>query len=286
MKQMPQNGPGSGKPSTESLDSISPVELADALEQALDSMTEETYDPQLIDAYLDALEQKAPIPEKPDAEAAFQDFKRRFQAISFDDNSASDNKSGRAPVIRYPLKRVVVTIAATVALLFALMVGAQAAGIDVFGHFVRWTDEHFFFIFSSNEDARNIENRDIFQKALAECDLPAELAPSWYPDGFTAGDPEVWTDEFGTAVNVAFSNEEGKVFVVSISQYYEIKSQAFPFERDTNPVEAYTSQNRTFYIMSNIKTLTAAWVDDNTVMSIMGPLSVDEAKKMINSMGG
>lgn len=50
-KQASQNKPASEAVSTESLKAMSPAELADALELALDSMTEENYDPDLIDAY-------------------------------------------------------------------------------------------------------------------------------------------------------------------------------------------------------------------------------------------
>ena len=41
-------------------------ELTDGLNEALESMTEENYDPALIDAYLAALDRKAPMPEVPD----------------------------------------------------------------------------------------------------------------------------------------------------------------------------------------------------------------------------
>lgn len=269
------------------LDSMSSVEIAEALEQALDSMTEETYDPALIDAYLNALDQRAPMPPPPDAKASFQALQRKLQGISLDGSTASGNRSGGAsPAKRRPIRRMVVTLAAAMALLFALMIGAQAAGMDIFGSLARWTDEHFFFIFSSEGTAQNIENQDLFRQTLKEYELPTELAPSWYPDGFTAKDPEVWTDEFGSAVNIAFSNEDGKIFVVSINKYYEIENQAFPFEKDTDPMGTYTSHNRTFYIMSNVNSITAVWAGDDLVVNISGTLSVDEVKKMINSMGG
>lgn len=52
---------------SERLEEMSPSELAEAMEQALNAMTEETYDPGVIDAYLNALEQK-----KPDSPAPFR----------------------------------------------------------------------------------------------------------------------------------------------------------------------------------------------------------------------
>lgn len=45
-----------------------------------------------------------------------------------------------------PWIRVLGTIAATVIFMFAMLIGAQAAGIDVFGAIGRWTDETFHFV--------------------------------------------------------------------------------------------------------------------------------------------
>ena len=285
-KQASQNSPVNPVVSAESLEAMSPVELAEALELALDSMTEETYDPAVIDAYLDALDRKAPMPPVPDTEAAFQDFQRKLQSLSLVDKPASGSRdspasSGKGRAFR----RAVVSVAAAAALLFTLMIGAQAAGTDIFGHLARWTDEHLFFIFSSGEITKNRENQDVFQKALKDCGLSTELAPSWYPSGFIAGSPEYWDDDIGVAVDLPFINESGDSFAISVDRYYEIENLELPFEKDSGPVETFTSNNRTFYIMTNENSVIAVWADDNTVMSI-GGYSVDDLKKTINSMGG
>ena len=47
---------------------MSASEVAEAFEQLVQNMDEENYDPTLIDAYLDALDQKAPMPEMPSKE--------------------------------------------------------------------------------------------------------------------------------------------------------------------------------------------------------------------------
>lgn len=287
-KQASQNRPGREVLSTESLKAMSPVDLADALELALDSMTEENYDPASIDAYLDALDEKAPMPEEPDTEGDFQEFKNKIRAFTANGESfAKSEESPVAKVKRFPVKRVVGTVAATVALLFALMVGAQAAGIDVFGNLARWTDELFFFVPSSRKDSHVSEYSAALRQALEEQELQKELAPTWFPDGFSAREPEIWEDDVSKAIEVIFENSEGKSFAVNIESYTD--AEAFgraPFEKDASDVEAYTSNGRTFYIMSNIDTTTALWSEGNVLESIRGELSVDEVKKMINSMGG
>lgn len=274
--------------STESLHTMSSVELADALEQTLDTMTEEEYDPDLIDAYLDALEGKAPIPEEPDPEEALREFQARLRSLSSHDGVAPVREEGsRVTRRKYPLKRVMVTVAATVALLFVLMIGAQAAGLNIFGNLAQWTDELFFFLPSDKETARNSEYQEMFQDALEEAGMPTELAPGWYPEEYTAKKPEVWDDKIGKRVEFGFKNEEGKTFFVSVNKYKEIVHLApIPFEKDSDSVEVYTGNERTFYIMSNVNVCITTWADGDLMVVIRGTLPVDKVKKMIDSMGG
>ncbi len=285
-KQASQNKPASEAVSTENLKAMSPAELADTLELALDSMTEENYDPDLIDAYLDALDQKAPMPEEPQVEEAFKAFKSRLSVIPFENKTvAQEHDSGHRARPR-PFKKAIVTIAATVSILFVLMIGAQAAGIDVFGNLARWTDEVFFFIPSSSETYTS-EFSAALQAALERAELPKELAPTWFPEGFTAEEPEFWDDDVSTAVGISFVNPEGKSFIVSIDFYKEAGAiETLPFEKDAGNVEVYISKNRTFYIMSNINVHFAVWTDGNLLESIRGDLSVDQIKAMIDSIGG
>ena len=282
-KKFPQNRPDGGEISTESFSSLSPEELAAAMEQMLDDMTEEDYDPELLNAYLDALDEKAPMPEVPDAEVSFARFRKKLLSIV-------PEQQNTAPAHRVrgrSLRRVVVTVAATVALLFALMVGAQAAGLDVFGNLAKWTDDLFWFLPSPGQGETS-EYYSLFHEALENQSLPKELAPTWYPEGFTAGEPEVWDDEFGTVVQLDFNNTETDGFLtVSVERYSNPTDIGLSlFEKDSTPVDVYTSNNRSFYILSNLGNTVAVWADENLLMSIRGNLSIEEIKVMINSIGG
>ena len=287
-KKASQKRPEGEELSTESLQAMAPAELADALERTLDAMTEEEYDPDLIDAYLDALEEKAPMPQEPDSEKALREFQTRLRSISFPagEDPAGKEKAGPARR-RYPFKRAAVTVAATVALLFALMIGAQAAGMNVFGNLAQGTDELFFFLPSGKEAARNAEYQAMFREALEEQGMPGDLAPAWYPKGFTAEKPEVWNDKIGKRVEFSFENEDGEIFIVGVSEYNETMDIAPAlYEKDSSSVEIYTGNEKTFYMMSNLNTVTVTWSDGSLMETIRGELSADEVKKMIDSMGG
>lgn len=278
-----QNTPCGEAMSTERLESMSPVELANTLEQILDSMTEESYDPALIDAYLNALDQKAPIPEEPNAEEAFREFQEKLRSAS----SAPKDEITYVPATkRRPYKRVIVTIAAAVALICMLIIGAQAAGFDVFGSLARWTDEIFYFLPSANKDIE-VEYQAAFQQALETGGLPKELAPSWFPDGFQASDPQIWVDDAGSVVDLSFRHEDGRAFAVSIEYYAdEHDILAATYQKDSDPVEEYVQNERKFYIMSNANSVSAVWTDGHLVETISGRLSVEEIKMIIDSIGG
>ncbi len=288
MRQPPQNRPDRGAMSTESLETMSPAELADALESALDSMTEESYDPELIDAYLDALDQKAPMPAAPREERALAAFWDRLHAVSSEPQASEGESAPAHRARRRVLKRTAVTVAATVALLLAMMIGAQAAGMDVFGRLAQWTEEQFFFLIpSSGEKAWNAEYQALFRQALEEQGMPPELAPGWYPEEFTAKEPEVLDNDVATTVDLTLVDPEGNSFAVSVDCYEDAESLGMlPLEKDGSGVEAYTRNDRTFYIMSNINTNAAAWADGDLLEIIAGELSVDEIKQMIDSIGG
>ena len=123
---------------------MSPAQLADAMEQALDDMTEETYDPGVLRAYLEALERAAPVPPHAgarDSSRALDDWLQRQREQLRPERRVDAGKSARRKSVLW----VGLAAALLTACLFGAMVAAQAAGIDVFGAVARWTEEAFSF---------------------------------------------------------------------------------------------------------------------------------------------
>ena len=58
----PSNCPADGDVFMQMLEAMTKEELTNGLNEALESMTDEDYDSALIDAYLAALDRKAPVP--------------------------------------------------------------------------------------------------------------------------------------------------------------------------------------------------------------------------------
>lgn len=188
-------------------------------------------------------------------------------------------------------------IAATAAVFFALLIGAQAAGIDVFGALGRWTDKTFHFVSSSGETAQNntdvslsLENvatHDSLQDALGKCGITKELAPNWYPTGFEASEPQILNGKHSDTVHITFHDENEGFFNINITRYQSASNlETGTFEKDGTPVEQYISGTKLFYIISNVDTLLATWSDGLLVVNISGNLQIDDIKGIIDSIGG
>ncbi len=177
-------------------------------------------------------------------------------------------------------------IAATIAVFMGLLVGAEAVGLNVFGSLAQWTDDIFYFAPSSQSDEQNPKHSAELRQALEQRMLPKELAPSWFPAGFTAEKPNTFHSDLLDAVNLVFYNEDGRSFSVEVSRYYNQAVANIPYEKDASPVEKYTRDGMVFYIMSNTNFAQAIWSDGDLTMEISGALSTDEIKAILNSIGG
>ena len=86
----------------------------------------------------------------------------------------------------------------TVILTFATMVAAQAAGVNVFGALGEWTDNAFRFNLGTPPTSRLLSEEEAYVEAfrgrLYEIGIPADLAPTWYPEGFVPDMNRLYTE--------------------------------------------------------------------------------------------
>ena len=266
---------GSGRITAGQLDAMSTAELLEGLEQALNSMTEETYDDGLITAYLDALDRKSPMPEHPTADESYEDFKRRVSevnsALNPQDTEAKDPK--RAP--RKLLRSILVAIIAAACLL-SCMVVVQAAGVDVFGSIARWTNDLFGF-----GDVGGLSTPVPTQTQQPEITVEyiESLLPK-VPEGFVMGEPVVFEDpESGVLEYAVVYTYKDKFINFSGFETYEDSFSLF--EKDSNDVVPYEIGIHTFYTYSNNGCPTATWQLGNLECSIFTNLSTEELIKIL-----
>lgn len=273
--------------SPEKLESMSPSELADAMELALDSMTEETYDPTVIDAYLDALDQKTPMPAHPSVTSSYQSFQQKLQ------NCAGQGAS--KPAKQTIKLRRIIRVGFVAALLAVLLAGAaQAAGIDVVGTIARWTESVFSFgIIQPNSDSsHNPSNSkqvstDIpeeYHELVAEFEnrgIEEYTIPAYVPDRFQVHTSDLYISDAGCMEFIVLYENSGQTIMFSV---LENSTHAGLYEKDSNDVRIYSHGEIDYYIFTNLEINVAAWMVDGLEYSVWTTLPESELEKMIDSI--
>ena len=260
---------------------------------------------------LEVIEQREnehPTGRIPDVDKAWAEFQEYYNVLEGADTSlypcetVSDDSSEntaehcscRMPRMRRWLKQGLVAVIA-IAVVFGGIVVAQAAGVDVFGTIGRWTNNVFHFDLSADETSTStgiyvgegISEYAALQETLASVGIDENLAPTWFPVGFNASDPEILTTNINDTVCLELFNEKnGQYISIEIIRYNtEQHLQATQFEKDANNVEQYSNEHQTFYILSNADTITATWSNDLIMMQLSGNIPKDDLKKIIDSIG-
>ena len=218
-KKRAQHQSGSGKGSVSQIQGHlcdkTADELLTELESKMDEMTDLTYDEDVVDSYLDALDEKAPLEEDFDVKQSWEKF-RSQHAILFDEDALPNpevpQRKSHGFRFRKTFARVVV-VAAIVGLFS--MFCAQAAGIDVFGVIGRWTEETFRFSAPASSRSPAAQNDDLLsnpkeyttlQDAFDDYSISEPLAPTWIPEGYVLDYVEVVPSSGQILFNASYSN--------------------------------------------------------------------------------
>lgn len=186
------------------------------------------------------------------------------------------------------IKKPLITVAATISLLFALMICTQAAGINLFGALAEWTDETFHFVTHSDKGSDDPILHNAIQSKINLNSVLGEYAPTWYPERFIYPEANAWENEDGVFAQVIIRDSEGDILGIALDQYKQKYDIDFTtFEMDTDTVAEYSSGEKLYYIFANLGSVSATWSDGNsTIQRIWGDLSISEIEKIINSIGG
>lgn len=300
------------------LDRLSTEQLEELLRADFESDEDSNVD--VIFHILEVIEKRErgnPTGQLPDTKMAWEEFQQYYnipegdsvQLYPSNQTATAETKPavvvGLAPAISHPsrMRRIlwnilVASIAVTV--FFSGMVVAQAAGFDIFGAIGQWTEETFHFISTGETTGKAAANRNTekaahpessqycaaIQDTLANYGMDESLAPSWFPSDVKMLDPEILSNDYSDIIYFLFRSDDGKFFSIDISQYRTVEDlNAALFEKDSRPVEPYTSNERTYYLFSNEDAITATWSSGLLTETITGNLQIDELKAILDSIG-
>ena len=265
-----------GIPTREQLDEMSTAELLEALEQTLFSMTEENYDGELLDAYLDELDRKSPMPEHPATDESYERFKARVGKMNAAINPLESAPAASAkPKPRHTALRTALVAVIAAACLLSCMVVVQAAGLDVFGSIARWTDSLFGFG-AIGEPAASPSPTGTQEVTVEYIET---LLPT-VPDGFVMGEPVVFEDDVSGGIEycVSFISEANYITFSAVEQYNDNMSK---YQKDYQDVRIIHIDGQNFYLFMNNGYASAAWRLSNLECNINSDLALEELTQII-----
>ena len=291
----PSNCPTDGDVFMQMLEAMTEEELTDGLNEALESMTDEDYDSALIDAYLAALDRKAPMPEVPDTDTSFANFKNRLlQTFPAKTDIAVCPRRKVRSVWRVGLVAVLTAIC-----LMGGMVVAQAAGVDVFGAIARWTDEVFSLgtirsdgaddgtstpaLADNGTDNSNNTTYTSLQEALDVCGITEFREPTWIPDGYELRNVMIdyWPDD-DKFIGISASYSDGiDTLFVDVEYYQDEPTEQL--QKTDAVIESFVVDGLTVYLLENINSNSAAWVTEHYECYISGVVEKQSLKRMVLS---
>ena len=215
-------------------------------------------------------------------EEALADFRKNYMPKA--------EQTGRTNVVRFP-NRAFRVAAAMLAIVLVLAVGtsvtAQAFHVDIWGKFATWTKEIFQFTDTPQgttapnpEQEYNAELKSL-QDALNDNEVTERLSPTWMPEGYTSNDLQVMRSPRALNVYANYQKNDEEL-VIKIRQ--TIGVQAPQVEKNDDFLELYVVDGVEYYIFSNMETLQAAWSIGEFECLMIGKITLEEVKMMIDSI--
>lgn len=127
------------------------------------------------------------------------------------------------------------------------------------------------------------EEGTIFE-VMEKYGVDKKIFPTWIPEGFVQTDINVVTDSRYNTIDFNVTYEKGVCSLGFSTMRLLPGSEGSIIEKDSRPVEKYTSGGVEYYLMYNLSQVDAVTIVDNTEIFFNGDVTKDEMKKMIDSI--
>ena len=215
-------------------------------------------------------------------EEALTEFRQHYMPI--------ENEESKSKVIKFP-NRIFRTVAAVLAIVLIMTVGttvtAEALHVDIWGKLATWTKEIFQFTDNPQgtnatqpEKEYNLELKSLRDVLVAE-NVTEKIVPAWIPDEYVSKDLQVTHTPRALYINAIYE-KDGSELIIKIRQ--TIGVQAEQVEKNDDLLEVYVVDGVEYYIFSNTETLQAAWNIGEFECLMIGTITLEEMKMMIDSI--
>lgn len=218
-------------------------------------------------------------------ESFMQDYYEEDDKSSGSESNSNDRK--HRPGFRRWMSGLIAAAA-----MFVLIIGssltASALGFDLWDVIVKWTQETFHFGYSSeveNPGDANQQDSMVYvglQAALDDFEIETKLVPKWFPEGYEEVDIRTFETPKQRQFIASYKNGDNEL-KIWIADYLDADPSRI--EQSDSTIEVYVASGIEYYIVADNDQLRAAWVVDRFECYISGPLTAEELKEMINSIG-
>ena len=217
-------------------------------------------------------------------EEAYETFVKHYAPEMAEDKPIPFSKRGT--VATRWMKRVAVVAIVCIALTTAA-VSAKAFAPDFWEKVACWTREIFRFEDVTDgtegkepEQENNVELNSL-RDALNQHKVTESLAPSWIPEGYVC--VNIDGKESPKALTLSAIYEKGgERLIIKIRQVRS--GEQYQVEKSEDLLEIYSVDGVDYYIFSNYDSLQTAWVVGDCECFISGKISMEEMKKIIDSI--
>lgn len=266
-------------------DSMSTEELQEILRKHTHGELETEPDTQDLFEIMEVLskrrQQQNPQAFRSDEEA-FAEFRKHY--MPKESRTVAQHKATKLP--SRPLRTIAAVLAVVLILTAGTTITAKALNYDIWRKFANWTTEIFHFTNSDGPSLTepsktvNIEFNHL-REALVPFGIEEELVPSWLPDGYKHKDVLVMQSPNETSVHAIYESEDERL-IIRVRQSIGVEPEQI--EKNDELLEIYTVDGVEFYIFSNTESLQATWNIGEFECIIGGNITLEEMKKMIDSI--
>ena len=182
------------------------------------------------------------------------------------------------------LPRRVAVVAAVICTLFATIIVAQAAGLDLWGVIVRWSEETFHFTYQGDGPSSSwMEGREELEGLKLN-----DYLPTWIPEGYIVEEIETHEMQERDTAIITFGGENLPVFCLFVDAYEDLEQmQYMTYEKDNASVqEQKLSNGGTVYLYTNGGDENSIYQNQNVICSISGDIPEESVIKIYESIEG
>lgn len=197
------------------------------------------------------------------------------------DGEDHSHASRLRPRWRRTVRRALLAAAAVLAV-FAGIIAADAAGLELFSRLGHWTQSTFSFS-APTEPVASIDAA--LQETLQQLRMDGLSGAAFLLDGYQLRDiSQVHSDTYAR-ICFFYSDSQGNSYNFRAAVHSEPAQPATLYEKDGAGVEIYETNGKRYYLFSNLGRNVAAWSDGACELSLSGDLDWNTIKGLLDQLG-